>query len=244
MEKFLLTLLPLLGLMIVHLFGHKLKFLEGVPRSLWLSGAGGVSVAYVFLHLFPELQEGQEHLQEAAESRGLSFLKHHMYLMALVGLVIFYGMERLAIKSRDGGKGTSDDTPPSVFWIHIGSFAVYNALVGYLLHKREEQNVEEVLFYFVAMALHFLVNDFGLREHHKKRYQHVGRWILALALSIGWGIGLAMEISEAATALLLAFLAGGVVLNVLKEELPEERKSRFSAFLVGTGLYAVLLLLL
>jgi hypothetical protein len=38
------------------------------------------------------------------------------------------------------------------------------------------------------------------------------------------------------------FLAGGVVMNVLKEELPEERESRFWAFLLGAGLYAGVLL--
>ncbi|ALI98166.1 hypothetical protein [Rufibacter tibetensis] len=244
MPDFLVTLLPLLGLMMVHLLGYRLKFLEGMPRSVWLSGAGGVSVAYVFLHLFPELQEGQEHVQKAAQNQGLYFLEHHMYLMSLIGLVMFYGIERMAIKTRKGGKGDSDETPASVFWVHMGSFALYNALIGYLLHKREEQPAAEILFYWVAMALHFLVNDFGLREHHKKRYQHVGRWLLVTALAVGWVMGLLLEISDAATALLLAFLAGGVVLNVLKEELPEERESKFSAFLIGATAYSVLLLLL
>ena len=41
---------------------------------------------------------------------------------------------------------------------------------------------------------------------------------------------------------LSAFLAGGIVLNVLKEELPEQRESHFWAFALGTGLYAALLL--
>lgn len=45
-----------------------------------------------------------------------------------------------------------------------------------------------------------------------------------------------------ALAALFAFLAGGVILNVLKEELPEERESRFSAFAGGALLYAALLL--
>ncbi|GGK65620.1 hypothetical protein ACD591_02110 [Rufibacter glacialis] len=244
MPNFFITLLPLLGFMVVHLLGYRLKFLEGMPRSIWLSGAGGVSVAYVFLHLFPELQEGQAHVEKAARGQGLFFLEHHMYVMALVGLVLFYGIERLAINTRRGGKGAGDETPVSVFWVHMGSFALYNALIGYLLHKREEESAQEILFYWVAMALHFLVNDFGLREHHKERYQKLGRWLLVAALALGWGIGLLVEVSAAATALLLAFLAGGVILNVLKEELPEERESRFSAFLVGTAVYAALLLLL
>ncbi|WP_205502758.1 hypothetical protein [Rufibacter psychrotolerans] len=244
MRHFLLTLLPLVGLVLVHLFGYRLKFLAGIPRSIWLSGAGGVSVAYVFLHLLPELQEGQRHVEEAAQSRGLYFLEHHMYLMTLVGLAAFYGVERMAVTSRREGKGTEEGTPASVFWVHIGSFALYNALIGYLLHQREAQEFQEILFYWVAMALHFLVNDFGLREHHKERYQSAGRWFLVLALAVGWALGLVAEVSEAATALLQAFLAGGIVLNVLKEELPEERKSKFWAFLVGTAVYSFVLLLL
>ncbi len=57
-------------------------------------------------------------------------------------------------------------------------------------------------------------------------------------------LGLFTEISDVVLAVLIAFLAGGVVLNVLKEELPEERESRFWAFALGAALYATLLLAL
>ena len=45
-------------------------------------------------------------------------------------------------------------------------------------------------------------------------------------------------------AALIAFLAGGVVLNVLKEEIPEERESCFWAFALAAALYTTLLLAL
>ena len=44
--------------------------------------------------------------------------------------------------------------------------------------------------------------------------------------------------------MLFAFQAGGVVMNVLKEELPEERESRFWAFALGAALYSAVLLAL
>lgn len=47
---------------LVHLFAGKLRFLDGTPRSRWLSFAGGISVAYVSVHVFPELAETQEQL--------------------------------------------------------------------------------------------------------------------------------------------------------------------------------------
>lgn len=90
------------------------------------------------------------------------------------------------------------------------------------------------------MALHFVVNDHGLRENHKHSYDRIGRWLLA-AIILGWAIGHRTEIHQAAIALLFSFLAGGVVLNVLKEELPEERQSNFWAFALGAAIYAALL---
>jgi hypothetical protein len=89
-----------------------------------------------------------------------------------------------------------------------------------------------------------LVTDYGLNEDHKAPYRHIGRWVLAVAVLLGLGIGYATEISEAAIAVLTAFLAGGVILNVLKEEVPSERQSRFWAFAAGLAAYAALLLTL
>lgn len=233
-----------LGLALVHLFAGKLRFLEGIPRSVWLSTAGGVSVAYVFLHLLPELAEGQEQLREALGGV-LGLAERHVYLLALLGLAVFYGLERLALESRRSrGDVEEERTPPGVFWIHIASFAFYNALIGYLLLHREGDSLAGLALYFVAMALHFVVNDYGLREHHQERYHRVGRWVLAAAVVVGWLLGTAVELPETAIALLVAFLAGGIILNVLKEEVPDERRSRFWALAAGMSAYAALLLAL
>lgn len=82
----------LAALGLVHVFAGKLRFLSEVPRSRWLSWAGGVSVAYVFVHLLPELSAGQESLAAKAEGL-LPFLEEHVYLVALLGLAVFYGVE-------------------------------------------------------------------------------------------------------------------------------------------------------
>lgn len=241
----LVSFLTVVGLVVVHLFSGKLRFLQGTPRSVWLSMAGGVSVAYVFVHLLPELNEGQEVIAEAME-RTFAFLESHVYLVALLGLAAFYGVERSATSSRkrqrESRKG--DSTSRGVFWLNISSFAVYNALVGYLLLHRIATGVGALLLFSFAMALHFLVNDYGLREHHKGLYTGIGRWVVAAAVVAGWVIGLVVEVPEVALAVLVAFLSGGIILNVLKEELPEERESRYWAFAVGAALYAAILLAL
>ena len=242
----LVSLLAALGLAVVHLFSGRLRFLEGTPRNIWLSIAGGVSVAYVFVHLLPELAEGQEALAEALGKSFLALLESHVYLLSLAGLAVFYGLERAASSSRKRKRKEAGEDLAStgVFWLHVSSFAVYNAIIGYLLLRREEGGPEELFLFFLAMALHFVVNDHGLREQHKSAYHRIGRWVISAAILLGWALGLWVEVPEFAIAGITAFLAGGIVLNVLKEELPEERESRFWAFALGAVLYSTILLAL
>jgi hypothetical protein len=233
------------GLAAVHLLAGRLEVLDRVPRSRWLSFGGGVSVAYVFVHLLPELGEHQEAFEGVAPVA--AFVDRHVYLIALVGFGTFYGLERLAHRSRDGGRDGGSTVRPfgeasnPVFWVHVGSFALYDAVIGYLL-VRGQSRVESLLLFAVAMALHFLVNDFGLRDHHRDVYDHAGRWILGGSVVVGWLFGLLTAIRTLTVGVLLAFLGGGIILNVIKEELPAERESRFWAFAAGAGGYAALLL--
>lgn len=225
-----------ISLAAIHLLSGKLSFLRDVPRSRWLSAAGGVSVAYVFVHVLPELAEGREHIKALVEQR---WLEEGIFLLALAGLVIFYGLERMAKSSK-----TAVGTPAGVFWIHIGSFAVYNALIGYVLARQEYRTTTSMVMFFIAMATHFVVNDHGLRIDHHERFDRIGRWLLAGAVLVGFLIGRVAEFSRVGYELLFAFVAGGVVLNVLKEELPEERQSRYWAFAVAVIAYTGLLLLI
>jgi hypothetical protein len=241
----LMTLASVVLFMLVHVFGGKLAFVAATPRSVWLSAAGGVSVSYVFVHLLPELAEHQETLQVRTRLGGglLAGVESHAYLFALFGLGLFYGVERFARSASGNGKADGrKETPAPVFWTHLTAFAAYNVLIGYLLVHREGADLRGLVIYAIAMAMHFVVNDQGLREQHGDTYHRYGRWLLAAAPPLGYLIGLSTEISPLVLSGMFAFLAGGVILNVLKEELPEERESRFWAFAGGAALYASLLL--
>lgn len=239
----------------VHVYGGRLRFLEALPRSAWLSSAGGVSVAYVFVHVLPELAASQRriasHLERRLDDRAglaplLVAMEAHSYVMALIGLATFFGLERLVSTARRSGVSGSEarrEPPTGTFWVHLGSYAVYNALVGYVLQHRVDGDARGLVLYATAMTLHFIVNDQGLRSVHGRSYQHKGRWLLAPAPVAGWVLGTVTAVPLAASSALFAFLAGGVIMNVLKEELPEERAARFGPFAAGAALYTALLLL-
>ncbi|MDQ3205477.1 MAG: hypothetical protein M3Q40_02985 [Pseudomonadota bacterium] len=236
-----LALLIAMTLACVHLFGSSLLRLSHMPRSRWLSFASGLSVAYVFVHLLPEVAEGQRQLEESDWGEIID-IRAALWLVALLGLSVFYGLERMAKCSRRGSEGGHGQTGRGVFWIHIGSFGLYNVVIGYLLLHRLDEGGGNLMMFGLAMALHFAVNDAALNHHHRQQYRHAGRWILAGAVLGGYLIGLFLELQEAAVGALIAFIGGGVVLNVLKEELPDEHESRFLPFAAGAASYSLLLL--
>ncbi|HEV2129600.1 MAG TPA: hypothetical protein VGR27_00770 [Longimicrobiaceae bacterium] len=119
-----------------------------------------------------------------------------------------------------------------------------NLLIGYVLVYRTTLGLRALAVFAFAMLLKFMVDDHGLNVDHKDACQRIGRWLLAGTVLLGWAIGYATELPPVWPALLQAFIAGAVILNVLKEELPEYRESRYWAFALGAVIYAALLLAL
>lgn len=230
-----------LALVVVHLFAGRLQLVGHLSRSTWLSAAGGIAVAYVFLHVLPDLVAHERKLGQATDLAPEQ-AQELLFLSALIGLIVFYGMERIAPARAETGSGNATSAEAALFWAHLGSFALYNLLIGYLLVQREMQDTPSLLLYFIAVATHFIAIDASLRRHHQARYDHIGRWIVASAILAGWALAHVVQLPQMVTSLMFAFLAGGIVLNVLKEELPQERRGRFLPFLLGALAYSVILI--
>ena len=247
-------LIPALALILiccVHLFAYRLAFLDGTPRSRWLSISGGISLSYVFLHFMPELAAGEALF---AENDLVSWIEFDLYGLALIGLLAFYGLERAVQLHNHVGRQEDEENAHhhGLFWVHLASFALYNVITGYLLtqggqasagHGGEAASDSALFTFAFAMALHFLVTDYGLRKDFARGYMLIGRYVLCAAVVAGFGIGLLVDLPEIIVLGTIAVLGGGVILNVLKEELPAERQSRFAALVLGAAGYAALLAL-
>ena len=227
----------------IHIFVGRLRFLNVTPRSRWLSFAGGVAVGYVFLHILPELGA---HGQTFREATGLAtmFAEAWVYTLSLAGLVLFYGIERAIVVSRDGEmqRGGPERPQPGIFWVHIAANSMLAMIVAYLLNHREDAEPLGLALYFVALLLHFVTADHAARSDFPELYDKAGRWAIVAATLAGWALGVAVQLPKLAIGCLFAFIGGGIVLVVLKEELPEERLSRFGPFLLGASIYAALVL--
>ncbi len=111
------------------------------------------------------------------------------------------------------------------------------------MREAEHQGLLACALLFFALMLHFTVNDHALRSHHKALYDLFGRWLLALAVIGGYLVGTVYMLNEASIAILWAFVAGGLILNVIKDELPQQRETSLSAFVTGMSGYAALLVI-
>ena len=224
----------------VHLFIGRLRFLDRLPRSRWLSAAGGVAVAYVFMHILPELAAHARVLEERTPL-GSHLAETTAYASGLAGLALFYGIERMVNASKDVDEAAKKRADRELFALHVGANAILAATLVYLLDRDVNNDPVVMAIYGAAVTLHFLGADFGSHKHHPRLYHKVGRWVLVAATLIGWGAAMTVELPELWIGSLVAFVGGAIVLVTLKEELPAERESRFLPFALGAGTYAGLI---
>jgi hypothetical protein len=211
-------------------------------RRRWVSLAAGVSVAYVFVDVLPELgARHQAFIKSAGE--GLLFAEQRIYLMALLAFVVLYGLEHMVLVARSREREAAEaEQGDAVFWLHLVGFAAYSWLIGYLLVERAERGPLALALYSVAMGLHFFLVGHSLREAHGRPFDRVGRWLLAASVLVGCMVG-TIEMPETVLARLFAALAGGVVITSVSAEMPREREGRFGYFVLGALGYAALLIL-
>jgi hypothetical protein len=238
------TLLALVLIALVHLFVGRIRRLRLGPRSAWLSFAGGVSLAYVFVYVLPKLAAKHQVLVSAQHAGMLGYLEHHAYLVALAGFLVFYGLDRATTMAR---RARSADAAGRIsfllaFDLQIAGLSAYGVLVGYLLVHGQKPGVLAATFYGFAVAMHFIGIDYSMWRENAAIYDRFVRWLFAGCTILGWTLGHFVEVSEPVLALWFAFLAGSIVVIVITEEIPIKKVDRFWPLLVGAVSYTALLL--
>lgn len=201
-------------------------------HNKFLSIGSGIAIAYVFIDLLPKLSRNEGKLR-AFFDQFFPYLEHHVYIMALLGFLLFFVVDR----SENIVKKKS-----TYFCISLGSYSLFNFFVGYAIADQNNTEVQPLYLFTFAMALHYFMNDYSLTESHGKTYNHLAKWILVCSLFFGWLVGLKTEISASAIALVNAFISGGVIMNVTRHELSLTTANSCHTFLISALLYALVLL--
>ncbi len=217
-------LLALLVLAAIHLFANRAKVLGWVWHGPFLSFASGLSLAYVFVDLLPALERGEPVLKRTFEDV-LPFLELHTYLIALLGILFYYGIQ--SCKSSHKNQ-----------WLPISGYLLFNFFVGASLSDSSNPEIQPVTLFTIAIGMHYFVRDH--LANVTKQPAVLGA--LIFTLFAGYIIGYLTKIPDAVSAIGISFVAGGILLNVFHYELPKKEKSGYLWFVFGALLYTAMLL--
>ena len=207
----------------------------------WLSAASGVSAAYVFMDILPELEVRRLQFLQIVGHDAL-FVEQIIYLAALFGFVVFYGLNHLVLPSASGADTPARrDRTDAAFWVRVGGYGVYSWVIGYIVIERAELGTHVLALYVVAIALHVTVVGSALARRHGCAYARVGARVLAACVLAGWLTGVTATVPDVAFPWVFAFVAGAIIMTSVSEELPGKQGS-FRWLLGGATVYALILL--
>ena len=239
----LLTQLAVVLLASVFLCGKWLRLRSESRSRHWITASAGASVAYVWLHIIPELSEAQGTFTSLTRDMGLPLPEFRIYLSALFGFVLFYGLEHMSWPRIHLGGGASGQAGREnlIYKVRLGGFVAYGGLVSYLMVRDSNRGLLSLLTFFLAMGLHFIVVNHSFSEEYGDKYDRSGRWLLAAAVLAGGLIGQFALLPEHTILTLLGFVAGAVIENNTMMELAKGKGGQFWAFFAGAMGYSLLL---
>ena len=243
----IINLLAVAFLASIFLLGHKFETIRAEHKQEWLSFSGGVSIAYVFMHLLPELDIMLRKLPQDTPAEWMNVIAgYRVYVMALIGFGTFYGLERMAHYAAEKQGRSVDSSHASLgrYRVYLLGYVLYSVLIGYMVGTTSVDGFIPLMLICVVMAFHFLMISHLLEHHFLDHYQFPARIMLALSLIIGWLIALLVELPDRAKVILFSFIVGSIIVNSIKEEVPGGADSRFLPFLVGAvGTLVVILMI-
>ena len=216
-------LLVALVLGAAHIVAPRVKGLVKYPERQQAFG-GGLSVAYVFLHLIPSLDASD------------SVVGPRIYFVALLGFVVFYGLDVMFQPPKHAH--------PTKYHAYLSTFFLYDGLLVFTLGLNLPPTPILTLVFALSLALDVLNTDLEMQDDFGERFVKRGRWVLLAGVALGYGLSLVRRPDPAVIDLVTAGLAGFMMFHTNNEVFPVSRNNKFPAFLAGVLVFWLLHLLL
>lgn len=217
-----ISLVMVLGLAAVHLLVGKNRLLSHEIGSPWLSGSAGVAVGYVFIYLLPKLADMKYGL---AGDGYADFVERHFFYFVMLGFLVFY-----RVRWASGAANVPEHWRGVARWAHRLGFLGYSLMLGYIVTAFKNPSILAALLATAILGFHLMGVDHHLRHARPESYDRQLRYLLAASVVIGWIFGITTDLSDTAVALWTALLAGGMLMMVLKEELPGDPSGHYVYF--------------
>jgi len=139
-----------------HFFAYRVSRLSTKTQDVLASVGGGAAIAYIFVHLMPELAVGGRDLTELdiAQFTPTPITEAGLFLTAMVGLVAFFILD---VRTEEGLASTRRS-----YRIHMLSFASISAIYAYTLPSTISTGWDYAILFTVVIGAHLLLADRAL----------------------------------------------------------------------------------
>ena len=242
----------LIGIIIfaaINLYANKISAYIGKHKTKILSFFGGVTASYVFLDLLPSLQYSNLFLKQLGANNPLVELyEDTIFLVVLIGFLLFFVLEHIAVKSRrnqhtDQTQFKHTQASKPVFLIHLFTVAFPEFVVSFIFVFEFETGYITAALFAIAVSMHLFITSETMLEHYKSYQIRFGRYLMAAVPILGWIASLLIPETIGQAYVLLAFISGVILYHSIRNELPTSlRRSSLAFFLIGSLLYAAILI--
>lgn len=219
-----------ISLTIAHLFGlqwnvKSKKDLDGL-KSL----TAGLSVAYVFLVLIPEIAA----LKVTTSIEPLT--------LAFFGFIIFHLTHSFVFQTRSHIKRITllDE-------VHVATAGLYNFLLAFLLVELLKINIFQGIIVSAIIITHTILSELthADMQPNTKLSEQIKPTVIILGTLAGGLLATFGVVHYAIADILFGFTAGAIIYITIREEIPSDSKGKPKWFIIGAAiLYLVDLLLL
>lgn len=209
----------------VHFWNEKLFFKREATKVRTMSFIAGASIAYLFLYLLPHLYKGVTHLEQ------------WIFIFILLGFSLVHLLEKYLYQHAGG-----EERLLRLKEAHFFVFFLYYFIVGIILVESLKINFLVGLLFFIPIVFYAAVSRISFEEVHI----HLGeqkffRILLSLAALLGVLSAMVVLGQVFLYYLLLAFIVGAFLYIVIMDFIPKEAKGKPEYFLLGAGLYTLLI---
>lgn len=194
-------------------------------RHQWIPFTGGVAIGYVFLYLLPKLSDYTNSITVDGVQGVWEILDYRVYLYGLAGFTFYYFVDQYRTHE------DRDHLLPEI--LQGGGFFIYSMLSGYVIANWSRPGLIPVLLAGSILTLHMLAVNYQVRKWNSRVFDNYFRWLFALALIIGWCVGTFLTIPKELEIIITGILAGGIITNIMNEELPDQEPHKIRPFIAG-----------
>lgn len=214
---------------ILHYFRERIDESTASYQASITSFASGITIAYIFLQLFPEL------------TTAIPMLGDIVFLPVLCGVATIHLIEKQIYIHEKSADALRKDFKE----LHTGILLLYHLVIGILLFQLLQGDLVRGTLFILPILFHIAISSLSLSELHEDiLHPHLVHASVSLAPLMGIAIARFISISQALFYTLLGFVTGILLYTTLRDSLPQKDKGAVLAFVTGTLAYSSIILVL